>query len=249
MKILVCISNVPDTTAKINFVSNNKTLDKQGVNFVINPYDEFALTRAIWFKEQNAAHITVVHVGTQEAESSLRKAIAMGADEAIRVNVVPSDGFVVAKALEKVVAKGAYDLILMGKESADYNGAMVPATLSVLLGLPFVNACTGLELNDDGLKATCEADNVHQILQVRQPAVIAGQKGLVEESDLKIPNMRGIMMARKKQIQVLDVGDLQVRTDTVAFEKPAPKGACTMFQADQIDELAAVIKNEAKMNA
>jgi len=156
MKILVCISHVPDTTSKINFTDSDTKFDKNGVQFVINPYDEFSLTRAMWFKEKQGAKVTVVNVGGAETEPTLRKALAIGADEAIRVNVEPTDAFLVAKELAEVAKAGAYDLILAGKESADYNGQMVPGMLATLLDYNFVNGCVGVEV--DGTNATLERE-------------------------------------------------------------------------------------------
>ena len=138
MKILVCISHVPDTTSKINFTNGNSEFDTSGVQFVINPNDEFGLTRAIWFQEQQGANVTVVHVGGADAEATLRKALAIGANEAIRVNATPTDGFFVAKQLADVAKNGGYDLIICGKESLDYNGGMVPGMLASLLNYNFV---------------------------------------------------------------------------------------------------------------
>jgi electron transfer flavoprotein beta subunit len=203
MKILVCISHVPDTTSKINFTENDLKFDDNGVQFVINPYDEFALTRAMWFKEKQGATVTVANVGNISTEPTLRKALAIGADNAIRVNTEATDGFAVAKELAEVVKSGEFDVILAGKESIDYNGGMVPGMLATLLDFNFVNACIGLEIEDNKATVSREIDGGKEILSCDLPLVIAGQKGLVEEKDLRIPNMRGIMMARKKPMTVL----------------------------------------------
>ena len=198
MKILVCISHVPDTTSKINFTDNDTKFDTNGVQFVINPYDEFALTRAMWFKEKQGATVTVVNVGEATSETTLRKALAIGADDAVRVNVEPTDGFFVAKQLAEVAKNGNYNLVLAGKESIDYNGGMVPGMLATILDYNFVNACIGLEIEGDNATISREIDGGKEVLSSSLPLVIGGQKGLVEEKDLRIPNMRGIMMARKK---------------------------------------------------
>ena len=204
MKILVCISHVPDTTSKINFTDNDTKFDTNGVQFVINPYDEFSLTRAMWFKEKQGATVTVVNVGTAITEPTLRKALAIGADDAIRVNVEPTDGFLVAKELAAVVENGGYDLVLAGKESADYNGQMVPGMLASLAGFNFVNGCVGIEVDGSSVTLTREIDGGDEKVSSTLPMVVAGQKGIVEEKDLRIPNMRGIMMARKKPLQVIE---------------------------------------------
>ena len=247
MKILVCISHVPDTTSKINFTENNSKFDNNGVQFVINPYDEFALTRAMWFKEKQGATVTVVTVGNNTTEPTLRKALAIGADDAIRVNAEATDGLTVAKELAEVVKNGAYNLVLAGKESIDYNGGMVPGMLAALLDYNFVNACVGLEIEGDKATITREIDGGKEQLSSNLPLIVAGQKGLVEEKDLKIPNMRGIMMARKKVLTVVEPTINETATVTSSFEKPAAKSACKIVDANNIDELISLLHNEAKV--
>mgnify|MGYP001254966732 CR=1 FL=1 len=247
MKILVCISHVPDTTSKINFTDNDTKFDTNGVQFVINPYDEFCLTRAMWFKEKQGASVTVVNVGGVETEPTLRKALAIGADNAIRINALPTDGFQVAKELATVVKEGEYDVILAGKESADYNGQMVPGMLATLTDFNFVNGCVGIEVEGSAVSATREIDGGNELLSSSLPIVIGGQKGIVEEKDLRIPNMRGIMMARKKPLQVLEPSGDPVATTIQSFEKPAPKGAVKLVDADNVDELISLLHNEAKV--
>ncbi len=247
MKILVCISHVPDTTSKINFTDNDTKFDTNGVQFVINPYDEFALTRAMWFKEKQGATVTVVNVGDASSEPTLRKALAIGADDAVRINTEATDGFAVAKQIAEVAKKGGYDLIMAGKESIDYNGGMVPAMVASLLDFNFSNACIGLEIDGNSATITREIDGGKEILSANLPLVIAGQKGLVEDKDLRIPNMRGIMMARKKPLNVVDAVDCDASTTSVNFEKPAPKGACKFVDASNLDELISLLHNEAKV--
>lgn len=247
MKILVCISHVPDTTSKINFTNNDAEFDKNGVQFVINPYDEFCLTRAMWFKEKQGATVTVVNVGGAETEPTLRKALAIGADDAIRVNTAATDGFLVAKELAAVVKNGGYDLILAGKESADYNGQMVPGMLASLVDFNFVNGCVELEIEGTNIMAKREIDGGNETLSTSLPLVVGGQKGIVEEKDLRIPNMRGIMMARKKPLQVLEPTGASASTAIESYEKPAPKGAVKLVAADNLDELINLLHNEAKV--
>ncbi len=247
MKILVCISHVPDTTAKINFTDNDSKLDPNGVQFVINPYDEFALTRAMWLKEKQGASVTVINVGDATTEPTLRKALAIGADNAIRVNATPLDGMYVAKQIANVVKDGGYDMVLAGKESSDYNGGMVPGMVASLLDYCFVNACIGLEVEGTTIKAIREIDGGKETLAGQLPMVIGGQKGLVEEKDLRIPNMRGIMMARKKPLTVVEPVEAAVATKSNAFEKPEAKGACKMIAADNIEELIHLLHTEAKV--
>ncbi|MCF6167226.1 electron transfer flavoprotein subunit beta/FixA family protein [Lutibacter sp.] len=247
MKILVCISHVPDTTSKINFTENDSKFDTNGVQFVINPFDEFALTRAMWFKEKQGATVTVVNVGTVASEPTLRKALAIGADDAIRVNTEATDGFAVAKELAEVVKNGGYDLILAGRESIDYNGEMVPGMLAAILDYNFVNACIGLDIDGDKATISREIDGGKEVLTSGLPLIIAGQKGLVEEKDLRIPNMRGIMMARKKPLTVVEPVNSTPATSIVSFEKQAAKSACKIVDADNVEELISLLHNEAKV--
>lgn len=246
MNILVCISHVPDTTSKINFTDNDSTFDTNGVQFVINPNDEFGLTRAMWFKEKQGAKVTVINVGGPETEPTLRKALAIGADAAIRVNTPAKNGISVAKQIAHVISNDSYDLIIAGRESIDYNGGMVPGMIAGLIDANFVNTCTRLEIEGTNVKASREIDGGIEHISTSLPLVIGGQKGLVEESDLKIPNMRGIMMARKKPLQVLEPIETVAKSSSVKFEKPAAKGAVTLVDANNLDELINLLHNEAK---
>ncbi len=245
MKILVCISHVPDTTSKINFVENNTKFDMNGVQFIINPHDEYVLTRAMWLKEKQGATITVVNVGNVSAEPTLRKALAIGADEAIRVDAEPKDSLSVAKELSEVVKTGGFDLVLAGKESIDYNGNMVPGMLAELVDFPFINACSRLEIDGNSVTAHREISGGKEVLSAELPIVIAGQKGIVEESELRIPNMRGIMMARKKPLKVVPSLETKATTQCESYEKLAPKAPCKI--AKDVDELVDLLRNEAKV--
>ena len=201
----------------------------------------------MWFKEKQGASVDVVNVGGAETEPTLRKALAIGADNAIRVNTEAKDGFQVAKELAKVAKDGNYDLVIAGRESIDYNGGMVPGMMAKILGANFVNTCVSLEVDGDKATAIREIDGGKETLTASLPLVIGGQKGLVEESDLKIPNMRGIMMARKKPLNVVEPIDVAVNTSSASFEKPAPKGAVKLVDADNVDELISLLHNEAKV--
>jgi len=247
MKILVCISHVPDTTSKINFTNGDTEFDTNGVPFVINPNDEFGLTRAIWFQEQQGANVTVVNVGGADTEPTLRKALAIGANEAIRINAQPTDGFAVAKQLADVIQNGGYDLVIAGKESLDYNGGMVPGMIAGILGYNFVNGCIGLTVEGNTAKAVREIDGGKETVATTLPLIIGGQKGLVEEKDLRIPNMRGIMTARTKALNIVEPASTNAETKAVKFEKPAPKSAVKLFSADDIDGLVNALHNEAKV--
>jgi electron transfer flavoprotein beta subunit len=247
MKILVCISHVPDTTSKINFTNGDSEFDTNGVQFVINPNDEFGLTRAIWFQEQQGATVTVVNVGGPETEPTLRKALAIGANEAIRINTNPTDGFFVAKQLAEVIKNGGYDLIIAGKESLDYNGGMVPGMVAGLLGYNFLNSCVSLTVEGNSATASREIDGGKETVSTSLPLIIGGQKGLVEEKDLRIPNMRGIMTARTKVLTILEPVAASSETKAIKFEKPAPRSAVKLVSADNLDELISLLHNEAKV--
>ena len=232
MKILVCISHVPDTTSKINFTNDYSSFDANGVQYVINPNDEFGLTRAMWFKERQNATVDVANVGGPETEPTLRKALAIGADAAFRV----------AAELTKIAKEGNYDLIIAGRESIDYNGGMVPGIIACNLNASFVNNCIHLDIDGEIATAVREIDGGKETLSTKLPLVIGGQ-----ESDLKIPNMRGIMMARQKPLIIIEPEENQDFTKSISFEKPAPKGAIKMVDAENIDELISLLHNEAKV--
>ena len=247
MKILVCISHVPDTTSKINFTENNTKFDTNGVQFIINPNDEFGLTRAMWFKEKQGASVDVINVGLQETEPTLRKALAIGADTAIRINSAPTDSWNVAREIAKVAAENNYDLIICGRESIDYNGGMVPGALAALNNYNFITNCIALDIEGNEVHASREIDGGKENLKTILPLVVGSQKGIVEESDLRIPNMRGIMMARKKPLNVIEPSFSEITTQVINFEKPAPKGEVKLVDAENIDELINLLHSEAKV--
>ena len=247
MKILVCISCVPDTTSKINFNENNTVFDEHGVQFVINPNDEFGLTRAIWFKEKIGATIDVLHVGEASADPTLRKALAIGADKAIRVDTPATDAFVVADQISNYIKANPYDLIIAGRESIDYNGSMVPGMIAAKCDLAFVNTCVKIEIDGSTAYATREMDGGTEVLRAELPLIIGSQKGLVEETDLRIPNMRGIIQARQKPLTVLQAIETSPKTSINSFEKPAQKAAVKLIPADDIDQLIDLLQNEAKV--
>lgn len=247
MKILVCISSVPDTTSKINFTPDNCKFDPTGVQFIINPNDEFCLTKAILLKEKLGATITLINVGTAETEPILRKAYAIGADDIIRIDATPTDALMVATEIAKVAKEGAYDLIICGKESLDYNGGMVGGYLAALLDLPFINKCIGLEIEGNSVTAAREVEGGKELLSASLPLVIAGQKGLTQEKDLRIPNMRNLMAARTKAIEVRAAQAASKGTTIVGFEKMPAKQPVKMIAADDLDTLINLLENEAKV--
>ncbi|MDR6515362.1 electron transfer flavoprotein subunit beta/FixA family protein [Chryseobacterium camelliae] len=247
MKILVCISSVPDTTSKINFTADKSAFDKNGIQWVINPLDEFALTKAVKLQESQGATVTVLNVGDATTEPVIRKALAIGANDAIRINVDPKDSFSTAKEIAAVAQNGEYDIILCGKESLDYNGGSVPGMLAQLLNLPFVNAAVGMDVNGSEATAVREIEGGKETISVKLPAVIAGQKGLVDEKELIIPNMRGIMSARTKPLQVVEPSSSEVKVQGVSFDSVPPRAAVKMVSADNLDELVRLLHEEAKV--
>ena len=247
MKILVCISCVPDTTSKINFTNNDTDFDTNGVQFVINPNDEFGLTRAMWFKEKNNASIDVINVGEQSNETVLRKALAIGADRAIRIDSKAIDSYQVAKNISNFIKEKSYDLIIAGRESIDYNGSMVPGMISEILNINFITNCVSLEINGSNATAKREMEGGIETLTCELPLIIGGQKGLVEENDLKIPNIRGIMQARQKPLDVIESDESEFKTETHKFYKPEEKKEIKMVDPDNLDKLIDLLHNEAKV--
>ena len=247
MNILVCISSVPDTTSKINFTENNTKFDKNGIQFVINPNDEFGLTKALQLKEANGGSVKVITVGDTTVEPVIRKALAIGADSAIRINKIATDSYSTAALIASYLKENPVDLIIAGKESSDYNGGAVPAMIAEILGLAFVNACNNMEVSAKSATVTREIDGGKETLIANLPLVIGGQKGLVEEADLRIPNMRGIMQARTKPVEVIEAEEVEDFTTSVNFKKPAEKGACKLVDADNVSELVNLLHSEAKV--
>ncbi|WP_407405163.1 electron transfer flavoprotein subunit beta/FixA family protein [Chryseobacterium sp.] len=247
MKILVCISSVPDTTSKINFTADKSAFDKNGIQWVINPLDEFALTKAIKLQESQGATVTVINVGDAGTEPVIRKALAIGANDAVRVNLDPKDSYSTAKEIAAVAQNGGYDLILCGKESIDYNGGSVPGMVAQLMNLPFVNASVGLDVAGSEATAVREIEGGKETISVKLPAIIAGQKGLVDEKDLIIPNMRGIMSARTKPLQVVEPTSSEVKVQGVSYDSVPARAAVKMVSADNLDELVRLLHEEAKV--
>jgi len=243
MKILVCISCVPDTTSRINFIDNNTKFDTSGVQFIIGPYDDYALARAIEIKEANAGTtVTVLNVGGADTEPIIRKALAIGADDAIRVNAEPTDSFFVASQIAEN-AKG-FDLILMGRESIDFNSGVVHAMVGEMLGLPSFSPVMKLDIEGTNVKMAKEIEGGKEYLEAKLPLVAGCQEPIAE---WKIPNMRGIMSARTKPLKVVEPKGVNAPVKLKKFELPAPKGAVKMIPADNVAELVKLLKNEAKV--
>ncbi|MFD2035358.1 electron transfer flavoprotein subunit beta/FixA family protein [Belliella marina] len=244
MKILVCITHVPDTTSKIQFTDNNTKFDKNGVQFIIGPYDDYALARAVELKEQLSATLTVLNVGEAETEPTLRKALAIGADDAIRVNSFPKDSLFVAKQIAAIAKENSYDLILMGRESIDFNGGMVHGMVGELLGIPSISPVMKLEVEGNTVKMAREIEGGKEYLEASLPLIAGCQEPIAE---WKIPNMRGIMSARTKPLNVVEPSDDSTATEVSEFQLPAPKGAVKLVDKDNVEELVRLLKNDAKV--
>jgi len=248
MRILVCISNVPDTTTKVKFSNGNTSFDDSGVQWIINPWDELALTRAMELKEDatnGISNVTVVTVGPATVEPTLRKALAIGADDAIRVDGKSGDAHYVASQLAAVAGKGDFGVILCGIESSDYNGSAVGGMLSEILNVPSVSAISGLTMKGEEVSITRDIDGGKEEVSVPAPFVGIVQKGIAKEP--RIAAMRGIMMARKKPLQVVPAVDAASLTEYKEFRLPEPKAPCKMVDADNVKELVHLLQNEAKV--
>ena len=244
MKILVCITHVPDTTAKISFTDDNTKFDSTGVQYIIGPYDDYALARAVELKEQSGGTVTLLNVGEAETEPTIRKGLAIGADDAIRINAQPTDAFFVAQQIAAVVKEGNYDLVLMGRESIDYNGGQVHSMVGELVGMPAVSPVMELTVDGDTATLAREIEGGKEHATIKLPFVAGCQEPIAE---WKIPNMRGIMTARSKPLDVREPVDDTVMTVTQKYEMPPAKGEVKMFSVDQMGDLVQALKNEAKI--
>jgi len=244
MKILVCITHVPDTTSKINFTDNNTKFDTTGVQFIIGPYDDYALARAIEIKEATSSSVTVLNVGLSDTEPTLRKALAIGADDAVRVNAEPIDSYFIAFQIAEHAKGAGYDLILMGRESIDYNSGVVHGIVGALLNIPSVSPVMKLEIDGGKAKVAREIEGGKEYLEVNLPFVAGCQEPIAE---WKIPNMRGIMSARTKPLKVIEPTPVDSGVKIQKFELPPPKGSVKMIAADNVSELVNLLKNEAKV--
>ncbi len=244
MKILVCITHVPDTTSKINFTDNNTKFDSNGVQFIIGPYDDYALARAVELKETTGTSVTVLNVGLSDTEPTLRKALAIGADDAVRIDAEPLDSYFVAFQIADYAKSAGYDLILMGRESIDYNSGVVHSIVGELLGIPSVSPVMSLDIDGSTAKLAREIEGGKEFLEVSLPVVAGCQEPIAE---WKIPNMRGIMSARTKPLVVVAAKPVDSGVDLLQFELPPPKGSVRMIDADNVPELVNLLKNEAKI--
>ncbi len=245
MKILVCISKSPDTTSKIAFTDSNTKFDENGVQYIVNPYDEwYALVRALELKETLGGNVTIITVGTAGDDSIIRKALAIGADDAVRIDADPTDAYYTAIQIASYAKANGFDLVLTGKETINYNGSQVGGMIAEELDFPFISLATKLDIN--GTTVTLEKEIVGgvQIVEVELPIVISCAKGMAEQ---RIPNMRGIMAARTKPLTIVPALDVNSLTSFTSYTMPPAKTACRMIDPNNMDELVALLHNEAKV--
>ena len=245
MKILVCISKTPDTTAKIAFTDNNTKFNEAGVQFIINPYDEwYALVRALELKETLNATVHLITVGGADTEPIIRKALALGGDEAFRVNTDSPDSYFIAAQIAAHAKQQGYDLILTGKETIDYNGAAIGGMVAELLDLPYVSIAAKLDLSGNTATINREIEGGEEVVTVDLPVVVSCQKGMAEAP---IPNMRGIMAARTKPLAVVEPAPADTLTTIAGFELPPAKAGVKMISPDNVEELVKLLHEEAKV--
>jgi electron transfer flavoprotein beta subunit len=245
MNILVCISKAPDTTSKIAFTNGDTQFDENGVQYIVNPYDEwYALVRALELKEAHGGNVTIITVGTATDDAVIRKALAIGADDAVRIDAPATDAYFTAMQIAEYAKGKGFDLILTGKETIDYNGSQVAGMIAEALDLPYVSIATKLDAN--GSSISCEREIVGgvQEVEVQAPAVISCAKGMAEQ---RIPNMRGIMAARTKPLQVVAPAALEALTTYSSYSMPAAKSSVKLIDPNNLDELVALLHNEAKV--
>jgi len=245
MKLLVCISKAPDTTTKISFTDNNTKFNEAGVQYIVNPYDEwYALVRALEITEANGGTVTTITVGTAADDPTIRKALAIGANDAVRIDAEAKDAYFVAKQIAEYAKDKEFDMILTGKETINYNGAQVGGILAELMNLPFVSLATKLDLN--GNSATLERDVAGgvEVIEVNTPFVLSAAKGMSEQ---RIPNMRGIMAARTKPLNVVPAVEQENLTSVVGYSMPDEKSGCKYIDPENMDELIELLHNEAKV--
>jgi electron transfer flavoprotein beta subunit len=246
MKILVCISKTPDTTAKIGFTDNNTKFNEEGVQFIINPSDEwYALVRGLELKETLGGTVELISVGGPDYDPVIRKAFALGADSAVRVNAVPTDAFYVASQIAHYAADGAYDLVLTGKETIDYNGSGVGGMLAALMNLPYVSLATKLDMQEkQEAMVRREIEGGEEVATVMLPAVVSCMKGMAEQ---RIPSMRNIVTARTKPLKVVEPVEAEKLTEIKQFSLPPAKGGIRMIDPDHVEELVRLLHEEAKV--
>jgi electron transfer flavoprotein beta subunit len=248
MKILVCISNVPDTTTKIRFTPDNSSFDPAGVQWIINPWDELALTRALQMKEDptmSIESVTVINVGTVGTEPTIRKALAMGADDAIRINTEPVDAYSTAGQIASHIQQKNFDIIICGIESSDHNGSSVGGMIAEFLNIPSVSAVSFMKIEDNRVIVTRDIDGGREEIGISVPFVAIVQKGIAKEP--RIPAMRGIMMARQKPLEVVQPAEITAMTAIEGFEAIPAKAPCKIIDPEDVKQLVQLLQNEARV--
>ena len=245
MKLLVCISKTPDTTAKISFNADSTAFNDAGVQYIMNPYDEwYALVRALELKEAAGGTVTIINVGPPDNDTVIRKGLAIGADDAVRVNAEAKSAFFVAKQIAAYAKDQGFDAIFLGKESIDYNGADVGAMLAECLDMPFISFGNKLEIDGSTAKISRDIEGGNEVVEVNTPFVVSAAKGMAEQ---RIPNMRGIMMAKRKPLTVVEAVDCEDLTSVVGYTLPSAKTAVKMLDPENMDELVRLLHEEAKV--
>jgi len=245
MKLLVCVSKTPETTAKIAFTKDNAEFDASGVQYIMNPYDEwYSLVRALELQEAHGGSVTIINVGPAANDTIIRKGLAIGADEAVRIDAEPESALYIARQIAGYAKDKNFDIVFLGKESIDYNGSEVGPMVAELLGLPFISHATHLEMDGNKARVVADIDGGDARLEVETPFVISAAKGLAEQ---RIPNMRGIMMAKRKPLHVLEPLAAEDLAVAIRFELPPEKGNVKLIGPEQMDELVRLLHEEAKV--
>ncbi len=246
MKILVCIAKTPDTTTKVSFIESNTQLDESNITWIINPYDEwYSLVRALELKEAGKAEsIVLINVGDAENDAILRKALAIGGDSAVRIEASGLDAEAVGREIAKYAQENSFDLVFTGKESIDYNNGSVGGVIAAEMKCNFVPLVTEFDLDGSKITLSHAIEGGSETLELQTPCVISTQKGLAEQ---RIPNMRGIMAARSKPLEVVPAASSESNTEILSYELPAPKEGVKMIDAENMDELVKLLHTEAKV--
>ena len=245
MNLLVCISKTPETTSKIAFTDNDTTFATDGVQYIMNPYDEwYALVRALELKEAAGGTVTVVNVGPAANDVIIRKALAIGADEAVRIDADPQSALYVAKQIANYAKDKSYDIILTGKETIDYSGALVGSMVAELLGMPFMSHASKMDIADGKATVTCDIEGGVEVISSPLPMVVSASKGLAEQ---RIPNMRGIMMAKRKPLNVESSHAVDDQVKIKSYKLPEAKSGVKLVDAENMDELVKLLHEEAKV--
>ena len=245
MNLLVCINKTPETTAKIAFTDGNTKFDTNGVQFIMNPYDEwYALVRALELKEQHGGSVTVINVGPPSNDVVIRKALAIGADKAVRINAEASNSMMVAKNIAEYAQANDFDIVFTGKESIDFNGSEVGGFIAGYLSVPFISYASAMEHDGTTATVTRDIEGGVEVAEVQGKFVISAAKGLAEQ---RIPNMRGIMMAKKKPLEVVEPSSTEAHVTIAEYSLPQEKSGVKMIDPENMDELVRLLQEEAKV--